>query len=168
MPKPSSKYQSLTRAFCFSDAVMFDALSFVCESYWHPGALPGRELLQKKMVAAGFEGPEVEAALGFLDGAASSWALMPTEVRGMRVLTPVETEALEPDALALWGQIVQSGLLDAVQREWVLESIVLRTDDPVDAEALRVLVHLAFWVSGRFAEDELWEFVVSEPTATVQ
>jgi Smg protein len=143
---------------------MFDVLSFVCESYWHPGALPGRELLQKKIVAAGFEGAEVDAALGFLDDVGASWSLMPLEVRGMRVLSAVELEALEPDALALWGQIVQSELLDPVQREWVLESILLRTDMPVDADALRVLVHLAFWVSGRFPDQEFWEFVVCEPS----
>ena len=146
---------------------MFEVLSFVCESYWHPGALPERELLQKKITAAGFEGPDVEAALGFLEDASSSWSLMPTQVRGTRVMTPVECEAFDAEALVLWGQIVQSGLLDPVQREWVLESVVLRTDHTVDADGLRVLVHLAFWVSGRFPSDEFWDFVVFTPDAAV-
>ena len=51
---------------------MFDVLVYLYENYWRPDACPGHKQLSRKLTAAGFETDEIQEALSWLDGLASS------------------------------------------------------------------------------------------------
>ncbi|MCX7242780.1 MAG: DUF494 family protein [Polaromonas sp.] len=47
---------------------MFEVLVYVYENYWQGDACPAPRQLSRKLIAAGFESDEIEAALTWLNG----------------------------------------------------------------------------------------------------
>jgi Smg protein len=47
---------------------MFEVLVYVYENYWQGDACPAPRQLSRKLIAAGFESDEIEAALNWLSG----------------------------------------------------------------------------------------------------
>ena len=52
--------------------IMFDVLVYLYENYWRPDACPEHDQLARKLSAVGFESDEIEEALTWLDGLATS------------------------------------------------------------------------------------------------
>ena len=51
---------------------MFDVLVYLYENYWRPDACPEPQQLRRKLSAVGFESEEIQEALRWLEGLASS------------------------------------------------------------------------------------------------
>ena len=51
---------------------MFDVLVYLYENYWRPDACPDHDQLTRKLSAVGFESDEIQEALRWLDGLATS------------------------------------------------------------------------------------------------
>jgi Smg protein len=51
---------------------MFDVLVYLYETYWRPDACPDHRQLARKLTAVGFENDEIQEALSWLDGLAST------------------------------------------------------------------------------------------------
>ena len=70
---------------------MFDVLVYLYENYWRPDACPDHEQLTRKLSAVGFESDEIQEALSWLDGLATTAQAYTGEqhASSMRVYSPV-------------------------------------------------------------------------------
>ena len=75
---------------------MFDVLVYLYENYWRPDACPDHAQLTRKLSAVGFESDEIQEALSWLDGLASTAEAYSGQqsADAMRVYTPAEQELL--------------------------------------------------------------------------
>ena len=73
---------------------MFDVLVYLYETYWRPDACPDHRQLARKLTAVGFENDEIQEALSWLDGLASTaqHETTPQSALGTRVYTGAERE----------------------------------------------------------------------------
>jgi Smg protein len=75
---------------------MFEVLVYLYENYWRPDACPDHDQLTRKLSAVGFESDEIEEALSWLDGLATSRTSYSGEQgeHSLRVYSPAEQEHL--------------------------------------------------------------------------
>ena len=104
---------------------MFDVLVYLYENYWRPDACPEPKQLSRKLSAVGFEPEEIQDALKWLDGlATSAESCAGSPVQGsMRIYTDHEREVVIDRAMA-----VGTGTMDL--------------------EDLKIIVLMVFWSLG--------------------
>ena len=92
---------------------MFDVLVYLYENYWRPDACPSHQQLSRKLSAVGFESDEIQDALKWLDGLASSAQSCRGEqgVHSMRVYTAAERELLGDDSIGFISFLESAGVL---------------------------------------------------------
>ncbi len=128
---------------------MFDILVYLVENYFHSGAYPDAETLSKRLSAAGFEDDEISAALAWLSAlerASKSCAEGDFSVsRGFRVYTEHELAKLTPEARGFLRFLEDSAVINAPQRELVIERIAALEDPGVDIEKVKLIVLIVLW-----------------------
>ena len=85
---------------------MFEVLVYLYENYWRPDACPEHAQLSRKLAAVGFESEEIQEALSWLDGLAStaeSYEGNP-ESQSLRVYSAAEQEHLGDDSIGFLGR----------------------------------------------------------------
>jgi Smg protein len=129
---------------------MFDVLVYLYENYWRPDACPDHRQLSRKLSAVGFESDEIQEALTWLDGLASS-AQAVDAVQGehsMRVYTAAERELLGDDSIGFISFLESAGVLPPAMREMVLDRVTAIGSGPMDLEELKIIVLMVFWSLG--------------------
>jgi Smg protein len=129
---------------------MFDVLVYLYENYWRPDACPDERQLRRKLSAVGFESDEIQDALSWLDGLASSaeshtGAAAPGS---LRVYTAAERELLGDDSIAFVNFLESAGVLPAAMRETVIDRAMAVGNSPIDLEDLKIIVLMVFWSHG--------------------
>ena len=104
---------------------MFDVLVYLYENYWRPDACPEPKQLSRKLSAVGFETDEIQDALRWLDGLATSVEAC-TPASRCRAALRVYSRAQEQDVLgdASIGFITfleSAGVLQPPMREMVID-----------------------------------------------
>jgi Smg protein len=129
---------------------MFDVLVYVYENYWRPDACPDHRQLARKLTAVGFENDEIQEALSWLDGLASTAQHAPTpqSALGSRVYTAAECEQLGEDSIGFISFLEAAGVLPPPMREIVIERAMAAGSCPVELEDLKVIVLMVFWSLG--------------------
>ena len=129
---------------------MFEVLVYLYENYWRPDACPGPRQLSRKLSAVGFEPEEIQDALRWLDGLASTApACAGTPVPGsLRIFTEDEQEALGQACMGFITFLDSAGVLAAPMREMVIDRAVAVGSGPMDLEDLKVIVLMVFWSLG--------------------
>ena len=92
---------------------MFDVLVYLYENYWRPDACPDHAQLTRKLSAMGFESDEIEEALTWLDGLATT-AQSYSGSQGdlsMRVYSPAEHEHLGEHCIGFVSFLESAGVL---------------------------------------------------------
>jgi Smg protein len=115
---------------------MFDVLVYLYENYWRPDACPDHQQLERKLSAVGFESDEIQEALRWLDGLATtaeSCAASPGSV-SMRVYTDSEREQLGEESIGFITFLESAGVLPPPLREMVID--------------LKIVVLMVFWSVG--------------------
>jgi Smg protein len=146
--------------------LMFDVLVYLYENYWRPDACPEPKQLKRKLSAVGFEAEEIQDALRWLDGLASSAeSVTGSPVQGsIRIYTAPEREVLGDESLGFITFLESAGVLPAPMREMVLDRAMAVGNGPMDLEDLKIIVLMVFWSLGEEPDalilDEL--FVDSE------
>jgi Smg protein len=146
--------------------LMFDVLVYLYENYWRPDACPEPKQLKRKLSAVGFEAEEIQDALRWLDGLASSAeSVTGSPVQGsIRIYTAPEREVLDDESLGFITFLESAGVLPAPMREMVLDRAMAVGNGPMDLEDLKIIVLMVFWSLGEEPDalilDEL--FVDSE------
>jgi Smg protein len=129
---------------------MFEVLVYLYENYWRPDACPGHDQLSRKLVAVGFESDEIEEALSWLDGLASSAQSYQghADSRSLRVYAAAEQEHLGEESVGFISFLESAGVLPPPMREMVLERAMAIPGGPIDLEDLKVIVLMVFWSLG--------------------
>ena len=145
---------------------MFDVLVYLYENYWRPDACPEPKQLSRKLSAVGFEPEEIQDALRWLDGLATSAEPHSGDpVKGsMRVYTEQECEVLDVESIGFITFLESAGVLAAPMREMIIDRALAVGAGPIDLEDLKIIVLMIFWSLGEEPDalvlDEL--FVDSE------
>lgn len=129
---------------------MFDVLVYLYENYWRPDACPDHAQLTRKLSAVGFESEEIEEALSWLDGLAST-AQSYTGKQGLnslRVYSIDEQEHLGIDSISFVSFLESAGVLPPPMREMVIDRATVISGGPVDLEDLKIIVLMVFWSLG--------------------
>ena len=129
---------------------MFDVLVYLYENYWRPDACPEPKQLRRKLSAVGFESEEIQDALRWLDGLASTAeACTGSPVPGsIRFYTDAEREVLGDDSLGFITFLESSGVLPAPMREMVIDRAMAVGSGSTDLEDLKIIVLMVFWSLG--------------------
>jgi Smg protein len=129
---------------------MFDVLVYLYENYWRPDACPEPRQLRRKLSAVGFETDEIQDALRWLDGLASSsegvaGAQGPAS---MRLYSDAEREALGDDSIGFISFLESASVLPPPMREMVVDRAMAVGGGPIELDDLKVIVLMVFWSLG--------------------
>lgn len=129
---------------------MFEVLVYVYENYWRPDACPDHAQLQRKLSAVGFESTEIQEALHWLDGLASSADIGVGGSRSdsLRIYTDAERDRLGLDSIAFISFLESAGVLPWAMRELVIDRASAAGEHPLALDDLKVIVLMVFWSLG--------------------
>jgi Smg protein len=129
---------------------MFDVLVYLYENYWRPDACPDTKQLSRKLSAVGFEPEEIQDALRWLDGLASSAeSVTGSPVQGsLRIYVDAELEVLGEASIGFIAFLESAGVLPAPMREMVIDRALAVGGGPMDLEDLKIIVLMVFWSLG--------------------
>jgi Smg protein len=130
--------------------IMFDVLVYLYEHYGRPEAFPEAEMLNRKLLAIGFDTGEISDALVWLEGleALTRDALVPPSSGSSRVYAAAELTGLDAAALDFLQFMVSAGGLTDTLREVVLDRVWALPGGPVGLDDFKVLVLMVFWSMG--------------------
>lgn len=138
---------------------MFDILVYLYETYYRPEACPDTAVLARKLSAVGFEEEEISEALDWLnvlaggkpesDNTADEGSQKPLISTGFRVYAAQEVAALGTAAMGFIQFLESAKLLDAQQREIVIDRALAINEAPVPLDKLKVIVLMMLWSQGK-------------------
>jgi Smg protein len=123
---------------------ILDVLLFLFENYFYddPDAVRDRESLQQGLLQAGFSPAEINKAFDWLDELAEQRpsTAVPRSDGPVRVFVDAEQDRLDPECLGFLMFLEQHGVLDADQRELVLDRAMALDQEEVDVDDLKWVV----------------------------
>jgi Smg protein len=130
---------------------MFDVLVYLYENYWRPDACPDHQQLQRKLSAVGFEPEEIQEALRWLDGLASSAesCVDSAGTGSMRIYADGERELLGEESIGFITFLESAGVLPPPLREMVIDRATAVGAGPIGLEDLKIIVLMVFWSLGQ-------------------
>jgi len=126
---------------------MVDVLIYLYENYMDGESQPpsDQEELEEELTQAGFTNGEIRKALRWLDELAAGAEVSPyhpyTE-RAMRIYSEMECTKLDTEARGLLLFLEQSGILDPVSRELVIDRVLAIDHGQVSVDELKWVVLL--------------------------
>jgi len=133
---------------------MFDVLVYLYENYWRPDACPEPQQLRRKLSAVGFEPDEIQEALRWLDGLASSAEGLTGKPGGsqgshsLRIYTDAEREVLGDESVGFISFLESAAVLPPPMREMVIDRAMAAGGQPMALDDLKVIVLMVFWSLG--------------------
>ena len=123
---------------------ILDVLLFLFENYFYddPDAVRDRDSLQAGLIQAGFSPAEISKALDWLEELANQRpGLAEPRANGpVRVFVEAEIDRLDRECLGFLMFLEQHGVLDADQRELVIDRAMALDQDEVDLDDLKWVV----------------------------
>lgn len=148
---------------------ILDVLLYLFEHYFYddPDAVRDRDSLQNGLIQAGFSPAEINKAFDWLD----ELARQRPAAAGPRLNTPVrvyaepELDRLDTECRGFLMFLEHSGVIDADQRELVLDRVMALDQDDVDVDDLKWVVLMVLfnqpgseaayaWMESQMFEDE--------------
>jgi Smg protein len=129
---------------------MFDVLVYLYENYWRPDACPDHDQLTRKLTSVGFESDEIQEALSWLDGLATSAQSYVGEqaANSVRVWSAAEQEHLGDASIGFISFLESAGVLRPAMREMVVDRASAISAGPIGLEDLKIIVLMVFWSLG--------------------
>ncbi len=131
---------------------MVDVLIYLYENYMDGESHPpvDQDELESELSDAGFSSSEISEALTWLDELASRMASTrmaspedpPRGVDAMRIYTDAECQKLDLDARGMLLFLEQSGILDPLSRELVIDRAIAIEQNAVSVDELKWIVLL--------------------------
>ena len=123
---------------------ILDVLLFLFENYFYddPDAVRDRDSLQHGLIQAGFSPAEISKAFDWLEELANQRpAVADARANGpVRVFVEAEIDRLDRECLGFLMFLEQHGVLDADQRELVLDRAMALDQEDVDLDDLKWVV----------------------------
>lgn len=150
---------------------MYDILVYVYENFFSSGVCPDAAFLENRLYAAGFDRDDIDRALTWLNGvdnrAERSYSTVPLRPGTVRCYTPSEVGRLGEEG---WGFLVfmeSSGILDARERESVVDSVLTAPDERISLAKLKLIVLTVLWRHGRALDALLIDELTGEDNPTL-
>lgn len=149
---------------------MFDVLVYLYETYYRPDACPDAVALARKLSAVGFEEDEISEALAWLTRLAEStgtltdagWQPQPACSGATRIYVEQELQALGVAAVGFIQFLEAAKVLDAVQREIVIERALAVNESPLPLDKLKVIVLMLLWSQGKEPDSLIFDEVFED------
>ncbi len=126
---------------------MFDILVFLFENYFHAGAYPDQETISKRLSSAGFDSRDISQALTWLSGLErldqGATCLIGSD--GFRFYTEQELAALSAEGRGFLMFLETAGVINALQRELIIERVLALDEQAVDLEEVKLIVLMVLW-----------------------
>ncbi len=149
---------------------ILDVLLYLFEHYFYedPDAVRDRDSLQNGLLQAGFSPTEINKAFDWLDELARQRpiASAPRDTAGpVRLYVEQELAKLDRETLGFLMFLEQQGILDAAQRELVLDRVMALDQEEIDLDDLKWVVLMVLfnqpgaeaayaWMENQMFEDE--------------
>ncbi|MFY2763767.1 DUF494 family protein [Arenimonas sp. MALMAid1274] len=148
---------------------ILDVLLYLFEHYFYddPDAVRDRDSLQNGLIQAGFSPAEINKAFDWLDELARQRPLSsaPRLDTPVRVYAEPELDRLDLECRGFLMFLEHSGVIDADQRELVLDRVMALDQDEVDVDDLKWVVLMVLfnqpgseaayaWMESQMFEDE--------------
>ena len=129
---------------------MFEVLVYLYENYWRPDACPDHQQLSRKLSAVGFESDEIQEALRWLDGLASTAesTVGSQTTDSLRIYTSAERDLLGEESIGFISFLESAGVLPPPMREMVIDRATADGGGQIDLDDLKVIVLMVFWSLG--------------------
>jgi Smg protein len=126
------------------EETILDVLLFLFENYFYddPDAVRDRDSLQAGLIQAGFSPTEISKAFDWLEELANQRPTLaePRANGPVRVFVEAEVDRLDRECLGFLMSLEQHGVLDADQRELVIDRAMALDQDEVDLDDLKWVV----------------------------
>ena len=123
---------------------ILDVLLYLFENYFYddPDAVRDRDSLQLGLIQAGFSPTEISKAFDWLDALANQRPTLaePRANGPVRVFVEAELDRLDSECRGFLMFLEQHGVLDADQRELVLDRAMALDQEEVDVDDLKWVV----------------------------
>ncbi|HEY2345445.1 MAG TPA: DUF494 family protein [Xanthomonadaceae bacterium] len=152
------------------EETILDVLLYLFEHYFYedPDAVRDRDSLQNGLLQAGFSPTEINKAFDWLDELARQrpMASAPRGVVGpVRMYVEPELSKLDTETLGFLMFLEQQGIIDAAQRELVLDRVMALDQDEIDLDDLKWVVLMVLfnqpgaeaayaWMESQMFEDD--------------
>ena len=148
---------------------ILDVLLYLFEHYFYdaPDAVRDRDSLQHGLIQAGFSPTEINKAFDWLDELARQRPVSasPRLNTPVRVYSEPELDRLDSECRGFLMFLEHSGVIDADQRELVLDRVMALDQDDVDVDDLKWVVLMVLfnqpgseaayaWMESQMFEDE--------------
>lgn len=154
-----------------SGAFMIDILVYLFETYGYADACPREpDQLARKLSAEGFEDADISTALEWLSGLRGSvQEALPaaTDNRSIRIFSDSEVVRLNVASRGFLMYLCASGVIDAAQRERIIERALALPSAEVSVSEFKVTVLMVLWqdraqVDGLILDELMTEEVEGE------
>lgn len=129
--------------------MMLEILIFLFESYPQIELAPDRDALTVKLHAAGFNSLEIEQALDwFADLGALNSSQYPSSLaqhQGIRIYAEQELSRLDTASRGFLMFLEHAGILNPLQREWVIDRILALDENDVSLEKIKWITLMVLW-----------------------
>ena len=126
------------------EETILDVLLYLFENYFYddPDAVRDRDSLQASLIQAGFSPTEISKAFDWLEELANQRPTLsqPRADGPVRVFVEAEVDRLDRECLGFLMFLEQHGVLDADQRELVIDRAMALDQDEVDLDDLKWVV----------------------------
>ena len=149
---------------------ILDVLLYLFEHYFYedPDAVRDRDSLQNGLLQAGFAPTEINKAFDWLDELARQRPVVskPRDIAGpVRLYVELELAKLDRETLGFLMFLEQQGIIDAAQRELVLDRVMALDQEEIDLDDLKWVVLMVLfnqpgaeaayaWMENQMFEDE--------------
>jgi Smg protein len=127
---------------------MYDILVYLFENCQQADVAYDRERVAKKLSAAGFEDSDISEALHWLAGVRASQsesAKLPDSRATFRAFAPRELAKLDAPCRGFLLTLEHSGILNAHNRELVIERSLAASGDSLSLDQLKLIVLMVLW-----------------------
>lgn len=139
--------------------MMFDILVYLFENYFEADLHPDQLTLEQELSAAGFDSTEINLAFDWLNGletlSSSPYPDSLAYSQSIRIYADIEQKKIDAESRGFLTFLEVSNILNAVQREWVIDRILALNDRDVGLEQVKWIVLIVLWSQGA-AEDYLF------------
>lgn len=121
---------------------IFDVLMYLFENYMEDEIeiLPDSDVIKIELQEAGFESCEVNKAFDWLESLSLQRAITPTVATAFRIFCPQEQDKLDLECRNLIMFLEHSGILNAANREIVIDRAMALENEEISMEKLKWIV----------------------------
>lgn len=146
---------------------MIDILVYLFETYGYADACPNEpELLARKLSAAGFDASDIDQAIAWLEGlrriSGEGTLVVQPDSRSMRMHSDAELARLDVECRGFLVFLSASGVLDANQRELIIERAMALPDSEISLSKLKIIVLMVLWQNQANVDSLVLEELLTE------